>query len=97
MTQNTLNDEIERIVEPLCEFFDWDFDSEQANEVRKAIREGAKKSIEAVRMEKSNNIGNTINESEGTFEPSIEEIAFEDGFNQAVTEQSKKAKEWLGE
>lgn len=66
MTQNTLSDEINEIVESLCKYFDWETDSEQAHEIRQSLCTITEKTVEAVRVEKSNNIGNTINESDKT-------------------------------
>lgn len=87
MTQNTLNDEIKRIVDELPSDFSiykgWE------EKISQSLRSIAEKTVEAVRVEKKEELDVSIEDGD------LEGIEI-DGFNQAITEQTNLANRWLG-
>lgn len=99
MTQNTLNDEIERELETIKIKSDvinnslWYINPE---DIRQSLRSIAEKTVEAVRVKRQSYLEDAIGFSEGDVKPAVEDICFENGCNVAITEQSKLADQWLG-
>lgn len=96
MTQNTLSEEIERVVEEFDKQFVSYMDdgkpvygeihNEQKNYLRQSLTSIAEKTVEAVRVEKNH-----------LFYPIGDETSWMNkGWDKAVTEQSKLASQWLG-
>lgn len=70
--------------------------SEALGWLHQAMFRIAEKTAEAVRVRENRGISDTINASEGAYEPDVQDIILEEGYNQAVTEQTKLASGWLG-
>lgn len=98
MTQNNLNNEINRELEKLDNEFGFSAMDGAMDELRHSLCSIAEKTVEAVRVEEADHAKKGINPGHSKDEMyCCIECELDTEYNAAVTEQSKKAKEWLGE
>lgn len=96
MTQNTLSEEINRIVDEWKRVYEVPEDSKQLDILAATLRLIATKTVEAVRVEEMTKDNHNISKME-YYTMGLEHTQGKiQGHNQAITEQSKLASRWLG-